>query len=220
MWHVGNLPPRGGRCACASAGKRGDLLFVATRFHLVACGKLETCHHGGRCPCIGWEAWRPSFRGDKISSCRMRQVGNLPPRGAGACASAGNRGDLLFVATRFHLVACGKLETCHHGGRCPCIGWEAWRPSFRGDKISSCRMRQVGNLPPRWGRTATTRQAWGPRIQASRPFWTCMRLAASATTTLCGPSITPSVTSSPRRAGRQCMKTASGQCFISASLTW
>ena len=34
------------------------------------------------------------------------------------------------------------------------------------------------------------------------PFCTCMRLAACCTTTLCGPSITSSVTSSPRRAGQ------------------
>ena len=47
-----------------------------------------------------------------------------------------------------------------------------------------------------------------PKSQARMPFCTCMRLAACWTTTLCGPSITSSVTSSPRWAGRQCMKTA------------
>jgi len=43
-------------------------------------------------------------------------------------------------------------------------------------------------------------------IQARIPFCMCMRLAACCKTTLCGPSITSSVTSSPRWAGRQCMK--------------
>ena len=61
-------------------------------------------------------------------------------------------------------------------------------------------------------------QAW-PSSQAINPFCTCMRLAACVTTTLCGPSITSSVTSSPRRAGRQCMNIASGQCAMSAALT-
>src|SRR4030065_730827 len=40
-------------------------------------------------------------------------------------------------------------------------------------------------------------------------FCTCRRLSASSHTTDCGPSITSAVTSSPRCAGRQCMKTAS-----------
>ena len=37
------------------------------------------------------------------------------------------------------------------------------------------------------------------------PFWACSRFSASSNTTDCGPSITSSVTSSPRCAGRQCM---------------
>ena len=45
-----------------------------------------------------------------------------------------------------------------------------------------------------------------PSKYASTPFCTCMRLPACWTTTLFGLSITPSVTSSPRWAGRQCMK--------------
>src|SRR5512139_467300 len=40
-------------------------------------------------------------------------------------------------------------------------------------------------------------------------FCTCRRFSASSHTTDCGPSITAAVTSSPRCAGRQCMKTAS-----------
>ena len=49
--------------------------------------------------------------------------------------------------------------------------------------------------------------ACAPSSQTRMPFCTCIRLAACATTTLCGPSITSSVTSSPRRAGKQCMNT-------------
>ena len=48
------------------------------------------------------------------------------------------------------------------------------------------------------------------RHQARMPFWACRRFSASSNTTDCGPSITSSVTSSPRCAGRQCMNIASG----------
>ena len=59
-----------------------------------------------------------------------------------------------------------------------------------------------------------------PRHQASTAFCACSRFSASSNTTECGPSITSSVTSSPRCAGRQCMNSASGfACFISAALT-
>ena len=50
-----------------------------------------------------------------------------------------------------------------------------------------------------------------PRHQARMPFWACRRFSASSKTTDCGPSITSAVTSSPRWAGRQCMKSASGR---------
>src|SRR4029450_202830 len=56
---------------------------------------------------------------------------------------------------------------------------------------------------------------------AKRPFWAGRRFAASWKTTDCGPSITSSVTSSPRWAGRQCMNTASRfASAISRALTW
>ena len=59
------------------------------------------------------------------------------------------------------------------------------------------------------------------RHQASRPFWACRRFSASSNTTDCGPSITSSVTSWPRWAGRQCMNSASGLALlISRALTW
>ena len=48
------------------------------------------------------------------------------------------------------------------------------------------------------------------RHQVRMPFCACRRFSASSHTTDCGPSITPAVTSSPRWAGRQCMKMASG----------
>ena len=53
----------------------------------------------------------------------------------------------------------------------------------------------------------------------SRAFCAWRRFSASSHTTLCGPSITSAVTSYPRSAGRQCMKSASGLAsdIISAS---
>ena len=53
-----------------------------------------------------------------------------------------------------------------------------------------------------------------PRHQASTPFCACRRFSASSKTTDCGPSITSSVTSSPRWAGRQCMKIASVAAWL------
>src|ERR1700720_1574234 len=49
-----------------------------------------------------------------------------------------------------------------------------------------------------------------PKHHAKMPFWACTRFSASSNTIDCGPSITSSVTSSPRCAGRQCMNTALG----------
>src|SRR6185437_296521 len=46
------------------------------------------------------------------------------------------------------------------------------------------------------------------RHQARMPFCACSRFSASSHTTDWGPSMTPAVTSSPRLAGRQCMKMA------------
>ena len=48
------------------------------------------------------------------------------------------------------------------------------------------------------------------RHQRRMPFWPCSRFSASSQTTDCGPSMTSAETSSPRWAGRQCMKIASG----------
>lgn len=63
--------------------------------------------------------------------------------------------------------------------------------------------------------------AQAPRHQRMIAFCTCSRFSASSKTTECGPSITALVTSSPRWAGRQCMKSAPGlACAMSASSTW
>ncbi len=59
-----------------------------------------------------------------------------------------------------------------------------------------------------------------PKHQDRMPFCACRRFSASSKTTDCGPSITSSVTSSPRCAGRQCMKIASfAAAAISLSFT-
>ena len=56
--------------------------------------------------------------------------------------------------------------------------------------------------------------------QVKMPFCACTRFSASSNTTDCGPSITSSVTSSPRWTGRQCMNSASGLASdISLELT-
>src|SRR3990172_2280228 len=52
-------------------------------------------------------------------------------------------------------------------------------------------------------------------------FWMWSRFSAWSRTAEAGESITSSVTSWPRRAGRQCMKSAPGAAFsISARFTW
>ena len=70
-------------------------------------------------------------------------------------------------------------------------------------------------------RSALRRRNARIRHQARMAFCTCSRFSASSHTTDCGPSITSGVTSSPRWAGRQCMKMASGlAAFITARSTW
>jgi fructose-bisphosphate aldolase, class II len=64
-------------------------------------------------------------------------------------------------------------------------------------------------------------QYYSSSRNSSSAFWACSRFSASSQTTLCGPSMTPAATSSPRWAGRQCMKTASSAArAMSSSVTW
>ena len=64
-------------------------------------------------------------------------------------------------------------------------------------------------------------EAGPPRSRSIKAFCACMRFSAWSKTTDCGPSSTASVTSALRCAGRQCMKTASGEAWaMRASLTW
>ena len=89
-----------------------------------------------------------------------------------------------------------------------------------GDR--SCRLdialrREID--APRRRERVTRSSSCASRHQARMPFWACRRFSASSNTTDCGPSITSSVTSSPRWAGRQCMKSASGlACAISRGI--
>ena len=64
---------------------------------------------------------------------------------------------------------------------------------------------EIGNRTRRGGHHAGR----APMHQAITPFCAWRRFSASSKTTDCGPSMTSSVTSSPRWAGRQCMKMAS-----------
>ena len=112
--------------------------------------------------------------------------------------------------TRRHrrLPTCGYVmqKVCHVGAGC----LPALEPH---------RTRRHRRLPTCGYVCGKRCYAW-PSSQAIRPFCTCIRLAACVTTTLRSPSITSSVTSSPRRAGRQCMKSAAGQWAMRAAFTW
>ena len=82
-------------------------------------------------------------------------------------------------------------------------------------KVRLARTMKAPSPDPGQGRDQT------PRHQRRIAFCACSRFSASSKTTDCGPSITASVTSSLRCAGRQCMNSASGlACAISASFTW
>ncbi len=77
---------------------------------------------------------------------------------------------------------------------------------------------QAGSATALLARSELGRQP--PKHQAITAFWACMRFSASSQMTDCGPSMTASVTSSPRCAGRQCRNKASLlAAAISASLT-
>ena len=67
------------------------------------------------------------------------------------------------------------------------------------------RVSGAGNLPGAW---AFYRRPSSKYSMSA--FCACMRFSASSHTTDCGPSMTSASTSSPRCAGRQCMKRASG----------
>jgi hypothetical protein len=58
-----------------------------------------------------------------------------------------------------------------------------------------------------------------PIIQSIAPRAVCILFSAWRQTAERGPSITAAVTSSPRLAGRQCMKRASGAMAIKSSFT-
>jgi hypothetical protein len=89
----------------------------------------------------------------------------------------------------------------------------------RGGKLTPCRRPDCARRGTADGGAAGAQCAF--RHQARMPFWACRRFSASSNTTDCGPSMTSSVTSSPRWAGRQCMNTASGFArAISRALTW
>ena len=75
------------------------------------------------------------------------------------------------------------------------------------------RRRRQSRYHRAWPR-AQPRASPPSRHQARIAFCACSRFSASSKTTECGPSITASVTSSPRWAGRQCMKSASGLAFV------
>lgn len=94
-------------------------------------------------------------------------------------------------------------------------GRRDWAPRHRAKSRGS----DAGHRSCRGRPGLSGLQLCWPRSQARSPFWTCIRLAACSTTTLQLPSITSSVTSSPRRAGRQCMKRASGQWAHEPALT-
>ncbi len=82
------------------------------------------------------------------------------------------------------------------------------QPAARAERLDRERQHDVVDDLGR-GRTLARAHGSTPRHQASTPFCACRRFSASSHTADCGPSMTSSVTSSPRWAGRQCMKIAS-----------
>ena len=70
--------------------------------------------------------------------------------------------------------------------------------------------RRPGLEAERQHHVAGHRRAVYSKQRSRIAFCACIRFSASSQTADCGPSITESVTSSPRCAGRQCRKTASG----------
>src|SRR5713226_6099171 len=101
------------------------------------------------------------------------------------------------------------------------------QPDHPAAQVKSCDFERNNCIVGRevGGRTRRTlRGHYGRPVlkhQARMPFWAWRRFSASSKTTDCGPSMTSSVTSSPRWAGRQCMNMASGFALsISRALTW
>src|SRR6185503_1233650 len=80
-------------------------------------------------------------------------------------------------------------------------------------RLVLCHRPAPRRLPLVTPRFAPPPRRPAPRHQARIAFCTCSRFSASSHTADCRPSITSSVTSSPRCAGRQCRKMA----FASAS---
>ena len=77
--------------------------------------------------------------------------------------------------------------------------------------MRACRPARVGGY---FGRLALI--AHFSSSHTSSAFWACSRFSASSHTALCGPSMTSSVISWPRWAGRQCSTTASGSARLSS----
>ena len=80
--------------------------------------------------------------------------------------------------------------------------------STRSARSVRCTIRPRTFMPSIWKLRTKSRRCHDI-AQTSTAFCACRRFSASSNTTDCGPSSTASVTSSPRCAGRQCMKIAS-----------
>ena len=155
-------------------------------------------------------------RADLVEVARHRRLGDReadrpePRRDlllAAERLGADQVGDRLLPARRASVM---DYPPHRRWGGGPPEGW--WRGNCRG-----FRRRSGCPLPPAAG--ADGAHGLAPISQASAPRAVCIRFSAWSQTALCGPSITPALTSSPRRAGRQWRKRASGQRAISASST-
>ena len=104
----------------------------------------------------------------------------------------------------------GKQRRVH----CVCAFWRCWRLA-RGES------RKIFALRARLQRFTGLYQCWPVSRNSSSAFWACRRFSASSQTTERGSSIISWLTSSPRWAGRQCMKRASGSArSINSGVTW
>ena len=146
---------------------------------------------------------------------RPRAAAACRPRGSGTAPADLDRAQLLQVAGE------GGLGDLHAVG-----GEQFGQLGLRPDRPGPGSARRSGRAarrgsPARSSPVRVRSAELAASSQASSAFWACSRFSAWSKTALCGPSITSSVISSPRCAGRQCSTIASGAAAASSfSLTW
>ena len=146
-----------------------------------------------------------------------------PPSAAAGRRARGRRGDIVPINLSSSLPGLTRQSIPPHASLPPPQAGEGKgggmrlrrmdarvKPAHDGPLIARSRMaRPLSPSVPLCPYASPS----APKHHARMPFCACRRFSASSNTTDCGPSITSSVTSSPRCTGRQCMKIASGAAF-------